>query len=135
MDSQIAYTASELDDLPADEVRAIAELNDVDYTTKRNTIPEIVSLGDEVLRPEWEAETAPEPQQEPALSLEPEPEPEATPEPTQEAPPAPPISQRRINLLHSLGQPLCRSCGQTRSTDRNGDSICPNNTPDRCQFQ
>lgn len=135
------YTHSELDALSADEVRAIAELNGIVYARKTDAIKDILYLEDEVIRPDSNSVDSVQD----STTTEPEPTQEPTPDPvvldadpvvlelTPVVAPAP-ISQSRIDMLTALSQPFCRTCGQTRSTDRTGKQICPNGTPGLCQF-
>lgn len=113
----MTYTRTELANMSASEVRELALMLDLEYVNKTEAIELILS-----------SESA-EPTEEP-LVLEPESTP--TPEPVSELNP-PVASQFPTELLIRLGQPLCRTCGAPKATDRHGQIVCAAGKPDTSQ--
>lgn len=115
----MTYTRTELANMSASEVRELALMLDLNYTNKTDAIELILSSES--------VETTEEP-----LVLEPEPIP--TSEPACEfKPPVVSQSQYPTELLTRLGQPLCRSCGAPKATNRHGQIVCAAGKSDTSQ--
>lgn len=114
----MTYTRTELANMSASEVRELALMLDLEYTNKTDAIDLIL------------ASESVEPTEEFSPVLEPEPTP--PPEPVCGLNP-PVASQFPTELLIRLGQPLCRTCGAPKATDRHGQIVCAAGNPDTSQ--
>lgn len=118
----MTYTRTELANMSASEVRELALMLDLEYVNKTEAIELIL------------ASESTEPTEDP-LVLEPEPIPNS--EPACEIKPVASQSQYPTELLTRLGQPLCRTCGAPKATDRYGQIVCAagNSDTSQCLFK